>query len=199
MTDHVHTTARRAAAVLVTLLFAAVIPGIGPFGHIGRAHAAMATIAIFADASSLVAGGWHHVAMTVDPSPTVAYVDGIERNSIPGGFGQAGHGIQLGDPAFKGAIDEVRIYNRALTSTQVAPLAEQVPCANVTGIPVSECTALQARQHRRLRLDPSGRSSRATPPPSSTSASTSSPICRSSPATTEASAGWTDHRPPPGG
>jgi len=42
MTDHVHTTARRAAAVFVTLLLAAVIPGIGPLGHVGRAHGAEA-------------------------------------------------------------------------------------------------------------------------------------------------------------
>jgi Concanavalin A-like lectin/glucanases superfamily/Fibronectin type III domain/Leucine rich repeat len=265
MTDHVHTTARRAAAVFVTLLLAAVIPGIGPLGHVGRAHGAEAnglvaywpldegsgntsadvtgdgstlnfdtgvgwtsttaplhipdpwalsfagnthsyattsgiatdtnstltvafwmridqpavfnqalfslpgrllityenddsgptlafnfgadTFYVNASAINFIDGRYHHIAVTVSPSlGSVMYVDGVHENDDVGAFQAAGSGVILGDPVqpFQGELDDVRIYDRALTGAQVAGLAAVVPCSAVTGIPVSECNALQA-------------------------------------------------------
>ena len=62
-------------------------------------------------------GVWHHVAATYDGSALVLYRDGVYVN-------QAGidliniSGINLGG-LFKGNMDDVRIYKRALTSEEI--------------------------------------------------------------------------------
>lgn len=75
--------------------------------------------------------GWHHVAMVIDSSgvPT-AYLDGQKAGSYPGGSARmpeaaAGIGGYLSGEGwrnFTGIIDEVQIYNRALSSFEVAGL-----------------------------------------------------------------------------
>jgi hypothetical protein len=77
-------------------------------------------------------GKWHHVAVTFDQSAggqSFFYVDGTQIGS--GGNGnpwswQAGQEIELGLShatnswqAFNGALDDVRIYNRALIDTEI--------------------------------------------------------------------------------
>jgi hypothetical protein len=78
---------------------------------------------------------WHHVAYVVDQSSARLYVDGLLKGTqrwtgtagppattralqigrYPGGFG--------GNEYFPGSIDDVRIYNRALASSDIALLA----------------------------------------------------------------------------
>jgi hypothetical protein len=88
-------------------------------------------------------GNWHLVAVTVNrdvvPAVLKLYVDGVERSSNPapqlgssdidtgryplriGVFGCTGDECQNTDP-FPGQIDEVEIFNRVLTPTEVAAI-----------------------------------------------------------------------------
>jgi arylsulfatase A-like enzyme len=82
-------------------------------------------------------GQWHHVACTLDslPSPSSTnvkfYVDG-QLDTIAGGASVAINTVALGDVLigndiqgryFDGVIDEVRIYNRALSAAEIAAQA----------------------------------------------------------------------------
>ncbi len=78
-------------------------------------------------------GQWHHVAATYDGSTASLYVDGtldvshpasgqIAQNSLPlyiGGDSQPPSGHTY---LFKGSIDEVSLYNRALSSNEIAAI-----------------------------------------------------------------------------
>lgn len=80
---------------------------------------------------------WHHVAYTVSGGSVITlYVDGkvdAVHNANPrftgtGGTGNAGEteveiGSQLGANFYSGAMDNVLIYNRALTEAEIAKLA----------------------------------------------------------------------------
>ena len=86
-------------------------------------------------------GQWHHVAGTFDNGTLTVYVDGNAEESISGGltfgsgntrFGYIGVGSESTafntDPKtpvylITGAVDDVRIYDRALTPGEVASLA----------------------------------------------------------------------------
>lgn len=85
-------------------------------------------------------GQWHHVAVTVQRtgSPTVTlYVDGSPvltkgartgnaNNSIPLLIG-SGYPIVISKPFFKGAIDELEIFNRALTQQEIQGIFKAGP------------------------------------------------------------------------
>ena len=79
------------------------------------------------------ASAWHHVVVSYDSNTLKLYVDGNQANSASGSvtlsnntgraytigraaYEQAG---QAGKTGFNGQIDDVRIYNYALTATQV--------------------------------------------------------------------------------
>ncbi|MBN1422578.1 MAG: prolyl oligopeptidase family serine peptidase [Planctomycetes bacterium] len=80
-------------------------------------------------------GTWHHVAATFDGSTARMYVDGGEIASMaaPGPIGTAGIapgfiGADKGTESFfAGAIDDVRIYGRALAAEEVRALFEEAP------------------------------------------------------------------------
>ena len=89
-------------------------------------------------AVTLAASGWHHVAYSFNDAGDVAtlYLDGAAvaststtasisytqgANSVIGGHGSGGVGYD-----FIGMIDDVRIYNRALTAGEVAALAQDL-------------------------------------------------------------------------
>jgi hypothetical protein len=82
--------------------------------------------------AALATGAWKHVAVTLTPSTGILYVDGVEvaRGSItlnPSSLGAtAGNFIgksQFGnDPLLNGQVDELRIYSRALSPTDVRTL-----------------------------------------------------------------------------
>lgn len=90
----------------------------------------------------VTSGGWMHVAITwandgtPDGSEAVLYVNGVAQsvtsaggsmntgNSMDVAFGR---GQILTDALFRGKIDEMRIYSRALTATEIKKLAVKVP------------------------------------------------------------------------
>ena len=85
------------------------------------------------DVTPFVAGEWYHVVGTQDGATTRIYVNGELRNSAPSAsYNGAAGGVTVGIEAccgnfFSGLVDELRIYSRALTASEVASL---VPSAN---------------------------------------------------------------------
>ncbi len=82
---------------------------------------------------------WYSVVLTFDGSTTRFYVNGNQVASKAGSFIYGGSGLPLflgkmNNPTFpywfKGVIDEVRIYNRALTAQEVGMLSKD--CSEVT-------------------------------------------------------------------
>jgi hypothetical protein len=70
---------------------------------------------------------WFHIAGVFDPGKTqTLYVNGVAVNSVPPPFGmyQGTEPIKLGYNT-KGAIDEVRIFSRALSAAEIAALAAE--------------------------------------------------------------------------
>ncbi|MFD0671416.1 LamG-like jellyroll fold domain-containing protein [Cohnella sp. GCM10027633] len=79
-------------------------------------------------------GVWKHVAVTLSGSTGRLYVDGVQVGTntsmtlTPSSLGNTtqnwiGRSQFSGDPYFNGQIDDFRIYNRALSATEVATLA----------------------------------------------------------------------------
>ena len=71
---------------------------------------------------------WYYVAGTYDGSTLILYIDGVEysRKSISGALTTASSGWEIGrtenmgtNPRWNGAIDDVRIYNRALLPSEI--------------------------------------------------------------------------------
>jgi hypothetical protein len=77
------------------------------------------------------AGEWTHVAFTVRHGQVDVYLNGENRFSS-GGFPQVftgegavfALGVNYWDPAYVGLMDELRIYRHALTSEEIAVLAD---------------------------------------------------------------------------
>jgi hypothetical protein len=77
--------------------------------------------------TNLVAGNWYHVVMTYDKINLKLYVNGVLEqqpayttsiNNPAGAYAQIG-GASAIYQLFNGTIDEVRIYNRALTANEI--------------------------------------------------------------------------------
>ncbi|MGH1404827.1 MAG: LamG domain-containing protein [Alphaproteobacteria bacterium] len=87
---------------------------------------------------------WQHIVGTYDGAQIRIYVDGTEENSVSysGGIGSpASFNFKIGELgylpnvwAWDGAIDDVRIYNRALTSTDVDALYHSYTCSNPNSV-----------------------------------------------------------------
>lgn len=82
-----------------------------------------------ASASFAADGAWHHVAGTYDGSSVRIWVDGVEGtpDAYTGNITDAADSFEIGRGAsnsynFNGSIDDVRVYNRALTPTEVQTL-----------------------------------------------------------------------------
>ncbi|KQB93197.1 arabinanase [Geobacillus sp. PA-3] len=76
-------------------------------------------------------GQWTHLAFSVDNGAVKVYINGVEKFSgtnFPDIFNNTNASFALGvnwwDPPFKGLIDELRIYEGALTPSQVANLVQ---------------------------------------------------------------------------
>jgi hypothetical protein len=75
------------------------------------------------------AGRWYHVTGVCDGTTVKLYVDGIEEASISGGLSSSAFPVNIGrnseetDRVFGGGIDEIRIYDRALSGAEVIELA----------------------------------------------------------------------------
>jgi hypothetical protein len=96
---------------------------------------------------------WHHIAYVVNASGSKLYVDGVQKGSL-GWTGTAGpqtttQPIHLGHypgalgaaEYFPGVLDDVRIYKRALSATEVAMLNAADPPASDTISPTVSMTA----------------------------------------------------------
>ena len=86
------------------------------------------------DGNELVPGTWTHVVMVHDGAKDLIYMDGaqVAEKDVAGDMNSTEHPFGIGynpiDNAnyFNGMLDEVRVYNRALTAQEIADLyAEQ--------------------------------------------------------------------------
>ena len=92
--------------------------------------------------TNLLPGKWYHVAMVLDGNTVSCYVNGSFAGSKPDtnyNFGTkdlhiGARYIDDGSGYFKGAIDDVRIYQRALSEEEIYALAHSGPdCADLDG------------------------------------------------------------------
>ncbi|MEN6308400.1 MAG: LamG-like jellyroll fold domain-containing protein [Anaerohalosphaeraceae bacterium] len=108
--------------------------------------------------SALSAGAWTHVAVTLNGSLGILYVNGMEvgRNSLmtltPSSLGVTtqnyiGRSQYSSNPYLNGRVDEFRIYANALSAPEVAMMyAEQIP-ASIPSTPTDlSATAVSAGQ-----------------------------------------------------
>lgn len=106
-----------------------------PSGPVGSNTMVWSGSASWYDAAAgmtIKAGEWTHLAFTVDSGNIHLYVNGIEKFSgakFPNVFTTAGAsfglGVNLWDTPYKGLIDELRIYEGALSPEEVANLAAE--------------------------------------------------------------------------
>jgi len=75
---------------------------------------------------ALTANVWTHLAATYDGATLRLYVNGVQVSSsvVSGGITASGNPLQIGGDSiygqyFQGTIDEVRVYNRALSQTEI--------------------------------------------------------------------------------
>ena len=100
----------------------------------------------FDSTSNVEEGEWHHFAVTVDANGNTGYLDGAEitnrdynfgsnkatsflsaipvKEMLTLGYGRSSFMISPDFVYYKGLMDEVRVYNRALSSSEINELAE---------------------------------------------------------------------------
>lgn len=93
--------------------------------------------------SKLKTNEWKHIAVVIQTGSSDVYFDGkLNKSSTTGSYGSFFDGTRplyigaaegdVGNIYFHGLIDEVRIYSRALTSSEIKNLAEEAGITNVT-------------------------------------------------------------------
>ena len=95
--------------------------------------------------SSVLDGKWHHLAATYNTKTLMVFLDGkkvgnVSRNGkIKAGGSAPGYiGSTNGRECFQGAMDDLRIYNRALSDKEIAKLATQ----NINELPAKSKATL---------------------------------------------------------
>jgi hypothetical protein len=92
--------------------------------------------------TAIAAGAWYHVAIVYASGSQVIYINGVSRgtDTFTGTLANNTDPLQIGAdqyPAqptrvFDGRIDEVRVYNRALSQADISQvIAETRPCVNL--------------------------------------------------------------------
>jgi hypothetical protein len=110
--------------------------------QLGNNNVVASTISVATDVTRINDGNWHHVAVVVTLGSSVAfYVDGqlsstYPLNSVPAvavtSFEMGITSIATSGTYFTGSMDEVRIYNRALSASDVASLFHNAPSILLT-------------------------------------------------------------------
>jgi len=86
---------------------------------------------------------WHHVAASYNGTTMVLYVDGVQTaTNNPSAFGTTGNNWRIGqripptpfNELFSGRIDEVRVWNRALTAGEVTQSATRTNPTSLAGL-----------------------------------------------------------------
>ena len=77
--------------------------------------------------NTISTGKWYHIAVTSDGNKSIIYINGKQDNTSTKANTAKGKGLGIGrhveDTAFKGTMDDVRIYNRALSKAEIAAIA----------------------------------------------------------------------------
>ena len=104
----------------------------------GGSHALIGSVLYaevhLSDPMAVPVGRWQHVALTLNASVVILYVQGREvariaqRDPTGTGAGPQPVGIELGGSSrnglyLRGALDDLRIYNRVLTATEIRELS----------------------------------------------------------------------------
>jgi hypothetical protein len=76
--------------------------------------------------AAMPAPGWHHVVYTFDGTTHHMFIDGLDKglgttDGDTGAVGQSHLGA-FGSEHFAGDMDDVRIYNRALSPAEITAL-----------------------------------------------------------------------------
>ncbi|MBI2547597.1 MAG: LamG domain-containing protein [Candidatus Aenigmarchaeota archaeon] len=108
-------------------------------------------------------GKWHHVLVTFDGTSASTYLDGVLLDtrgfSINTGSGTANIGTRISPTEyFNGTIDDVRIYNKTLTTAEIASVANATlltvtsfPAENVTAISAAKLQNLTSRDYKEVK------------------------------------------------
>ncbi len=93
--------------------------------------------------------GWQHVAGTYDGTTMRLYVNGQQEAALPGPASIAGNTLSVGIGAhsdgtrlFQGDLDEARIYNRALSASEIQALAAGAPPNSTNQPPVASSASV---------------------------------------------------------
>jgi len=101
---------------------------------------ASTTPVLLTSAGSLVPGFWNHVAITWSASAITLFLNGALDRTIACAncgvldFGTVAGMIGGGSASFRGALDDLRIYNQALSNTDIATIASANRPMVLTGI-----------------------------------------------------------------
>ena len=89
--------------------------------------------------TSIEAGEWHHAACVYDGSAVKVYVNGVLEASNPYSSGISANNapLRIGDK-FDGLIEEVTIYNRALTATEIRAIYDAGSAEKVKPPPITD-------------------------------------------------------------
>jgi hypothetical protein len=104
-------------------------PGIGYRVLFQQYNSAGAAILNFQSTTAIAGVTWYHVACTVSGTTGRIYINGVQEGSATrtGTPGTSTEALTFGyagiHSRFPGALDDVRIYNRALSATEIAALA----------------------------------------------------------------------------
>lgn len=83
------------------------------------------------------AGEWTHIACTFEAGSLKVFIDGAQRGQqtfqSPGMNGNGANGTVLGGNNFTGGLDDIRIYGRALTASEVCGRAGRTSCTSGPG------------------------------------------------------------------
>jgi hypothetical protein len=107
-----------------------VILSLGPgvwIGTLGDKWAWNTSPGNYMQSTASVTSGWHHIVGTADGTTNRLYVDGVQVASAAGTLGDASGAGRIGDYSgggynWIGQIDDVRVYNRDLTASEVKAL-----------------------------------------------------------------------------